>query len=121
MIASLPKVTGLRCVLCGGVFAHGEVEYTCPRCGLEGILDVEYDDDLIARSFSKRTLEASRDASIWRYGALLPVPDDAPRPRLSAGWTPIVEAPALARELSVSSTPIVKTNGQRSSPRTRPT
>jgi threonine synthase len=102
LIASLPKVTGLRCVLCGGVFAHGEVEYTCPRCGIEGILDVEYDDDRIARSFSKQTLEASRDASIWRYGALLPVPDDAQRPRLPAGWTPIVEAPTLARELSLS-------------------
>ena len=111
MSASLPKVAGLRCVLCGRVYAHGEVEYTCPRCGLEGILDVEYDDELIARSFSKEKLQASRDSSIWRYHALLPVPDDAPRPRLQAGWTPIVEAPALARELSLSAL-FVKDDGR---------
>ena len=41
MSLALPKVTGLRCVLCSAVYAHGEVEYTCPRCGIEGILDVE--------------------------------------------------------------------------------
>ncbi len=111
MSAPLPKVTGLRCVLCGRVYAHGEVEYTCPDCGIEGILDVEYDHDRIARAFSKETLAASRDASIWRYAALLPVPDDAPRPRLPAGWTPIVEAPALARELSLSAL-FVKDDGR---------
>jgi threonine synthase len=101
---SLPKVTGLRCVLCAAVFPHGEVEYTCPRCGIEGILDVEYDAERIGKRFSRRTLESDRDLSLWRYRALLPVPDDAaalPPPRLQVGFTPVVEAPVLAKELGL--------------------
>ncbi|MEO8584597.1 MAG: threonine synthase [Acidobacteriota bacterium] len=104
MSLALPKVTGLRCVLCSAIYAHGEVEYTCPRCGIEGILDVEYDHDLISRTFGKAALAANRDLSLWRYRALLPVPDDAaalPAPRLQVGYTPVVEAPALAKELGL--------------------
>ncbi|MGZ6971926.1 MAG: threonine synthase, partial [Thermoanaerobaculia bacterium] len=97
----LPKVTGLRCVLCSAVYAHGEEEYTCPRCGIEGILDVEYDAERIGKRFSRRTLEANRDLSLWRYRALLPLPDDIVPPRLQVGWTPVVEAPALAVELGL--------------------
>jgi threonine synthase len=101
---ALPKVTGLRCVLCGALYAHGEVEYTCPRCGIEGILDVEYDHDLVARTFGREALAANRDLSLWRYRALLPVPDDAaalPPPRLQVGFTPVVESPVLAKELGL--------------------
>ena len=97
----LQKVTGLRCVLCGAVYAHGEEEYTCPRCGIEGILDVEYDHELIARTFGASALEADRDLSLWRYRALLPLPDDVVPPRLQVGFTPVVEAPALAKELGL--------------------
>ncbi|MEO8056176.1 MAG: threonine synthase [Acidobacteriota bacterium] len=97
----LPKVTGLRCVLCSAVYAHGEVEYTCPRCGIDGILDVEYDAGLVGKTFSRRSLEADRDLSLWRYRALLPLPDDAVLPRLHVGFTPVVEAPALAKELGL--------------------
>ena len=101
MSLPLQKVTGLRCVLCGAVYAHGEEEYTCPRCGIEGILDVEYDHELIARTFGASALEADRDLSLWRYRALLPLPDDVVRPRLQVGFTPVVEAPALAVELGL--------------------
>ena len=111
MTSPLPKVSGLSCVLCGARYAHGEQEYTCPRCGLEGILDVEYDHDLVARSFSKETLASSRDGSIWRYRALLPLPDDVVPPRLPAGGTPVIEAPALARELSLGAL-FVKDDGR---------
>jgi threonine synthase len=97
----LRKVTGLRCVLCSSVYAHGEQEYTCPRCGIEGILDVEYDHELIAKTFSASALDADRDLSLWRYRALLPLPDDVVPPRLQVGWTPVVAAPALAVELGL--------------------
>ena len=112
--ASLPKVSGLRCVLCASVWPHGEVEYTCPRCGIEGILDVEYDAERIGKVFSKATLEANRDLSLWRYRALLPVPDDAaalPAPRLQVGFTPVVDAPALAKELGLGAL-LVKDDGR---------
>jgi len=110
----LPKITGLRCVLCAAVYAHGEVEYTCPRCGLEGILDVEYDVERVGRRFSRRTLESDRDLTLWRYRALLPVPDDVtllPPPRLQVGFTPIVDAPSLANELGLDAL-LVKDDGR---------
>jgi len=97
----MSHVSQLRCVLCGAVHAAGEVEYTCPRCGPDGILDVEYDHEQVSRTFSKETLAASRDFSIWRYRPLLPIGDDAVLPRLQVGWTPIVEAPSLAKELGL--------------------
>ncbi len=112
--AALPKVSGLRCVLCAAVYPHGEVEYTCPRCGIEGILDVEYDAGRIGRRFSRATLDADRDLSLWRYRALLPVPDDAvalPPPRLQVGFTPVVDAPALAKELGLGAL-LVKDDGR---------
>jgi len=42
-------VTGLKCVFCGAVYST-RVPYTCPRCGIAGILDVEFDYAAIARS-----------------------------------------------------------------------
>jgi threonine synthase len=111
---ALPKVSGLRCVLCATAWPHGEVEYTCPRCGIEGILDVEYDADRIGKVFSKATLAADRDLSLWRYRALLPVPDDAaalPPPRLAVGFTPVVDAPVLAKELGLGAL-LVKDDGR---------
>src|SRR5512135_178894 len=113
-VPALAKITGLRCVLCGAVYPHGEVEYTCPRCGLQGILDVEYDADRIGRRFSRRTLESDRDLSLWRYRALLPVPDDVtllPPPRLQVGFTPVVDAPSLANELGLDAL-LVKDDGR---------
>ncbi|MFI5119579.1 MAG: threonine synthase [Thermoanaerobaculia bacterium] len=112
--ASLSKVTGLRCVRCAAVFRHGDVEYTCPRCGIEGILDVEYDHELVARTFGPAALASNRDLSLWRYRALLPVPDDAatlPPPRLQVGFTPVVEAPLLAKELGLGAF-LVKDDGR---------
>lgn len=111
MTPLLSKVSGLRCVLCGAVYPHGEIEYTCPRCGIEGILDVEYDHDLVARSFSKAALANCEDRSIWRYRALLPLPEDVVPPRLPAGGTPVVPAPSLARELGLSAL-FVKDDGR---------
>ena len=102
MTPALPKVAGLRCVLCGAVYAHGAEEYTCPRCGVDGILDVEYDHERIARTFGPGVLAANPDRSLWRYRPLLPIPDDAPPPRIAAGGTPVVPAPALAKELGLA-------------------
>ena len=110
-MSALPKIAGLRCVLCARLYEHGEVEYTCPRCGLEGILDVEYDADRVGRAFSRASLEADGERSIWRYRALLPLPDDVVPPRLPAGFTPVVEAPGLAKELGLGAL-LVKDDGR---------
>jgi threonine synthase len=89
------NVTGLKCVRCGARYAEGEVLYTCPPCGIEGILDVEYDYDRI------RFDPPAEERSIWRYLPLLPLRGDAGLPTLQVGWTPVASFPRLAARVGV--------------------
>jgi len=92
----------LKCVLCGASYWPGEVEYTCPACGLDGTLDVLYDYAEAARTMSAESL-AGRERSLWRYGELLPIESDDYIPRLSVGWTPLYDCPDVAHEYGVGS------------------
>src|SRR5208282_6261973 len=94
-------VQGLKCVFCGTI--HGpRVGFTCPRCGIEGILDVQYDYLAIGKVLSRRVLSRRAEQSHWRYRELLPVRADSAVPALSVGWTPLTPAPALARHLGLA-------------------
>ena len=93
-------VTGLRCVFCGVTYST-RIPYTCPACGIAGTLDVQYDYPAVARSLTRRSLTKRAEYSHWRYGELLPIRRDAVLPALQVGWTPIVEAPALARSMGL--------------------
>jgi threonine synthase len=86
--------------LCGTLRAT-RVEYTCPRCGLSGILDVEYDYAGIGRVLTRRSLASRAERSHWRYRELLPVRADAKLPDVEVGWTPLIPAPALGRHLGI--------------------
>lgn len=90
----------LKCVLCGASYVPGEVEYTCPVCGLDGTLDVLYDYEEAARTMTKESL-AGRERSLWRYEEILPVVDKGSIPHLAVGWTPLYECPAVAEEYGV--------------------
>ena len=96
------NLRGLRCVVCGKLHSI-RIAYTCPACGLEGILDVEYDYAAIARSLTRRRLAEHRQHTQWRYRQLLPIRPDSALPGISVGWTPITPAPALARHIGVKS------------------
>lgn len=87
----MSHVTGLRCVLCGKVYAPDEVEYVCPDHGNEGILDVLYDYDAIRIGRG----DLGTDWSMWRYRPLLPIEADAAVPPLKVGWTPMYEIQAM--------------------------
>ncbi len=93
-------VTGLKCVFCGTVYST-RVAYTCPRCGIAGILDVEFDYAAIGRRLTRRRLAGRAEQSHWRYRELLPIGADAALPALAVGWTPLTPAVALARHLGV--------------------
>jgi threonine synthase len=92
--------TGLRCVFCEGVYPARH--FTCPRCGISGILDVQYDYSAVRRKLTRRALAARRDLSHWRYRELLPIRADSHLPDLAVGWTPLTPAPALARHVGIS-------------------
>jgi threonine synthase len=93
-------VTGLQCVFCGAKFST-RVPYTCPACGITGILDVQYDYTAIAKRLTRSSLAKRPDYSHWRYRELLPIRKDAVLPNLQVGWTPVVQTASLARQLGL--------------------
>lgn len=108
----MPKPEELSCVLCGRQFDPKDAPYTCPDCGLDGTLDVRMDLKGAKRSgFSRESLAASRDESLWRYRAILPVENDGNIPSLRVGWTPLYDSPALAARYGVRSV-FVKDDGR---------
>src|SRR5688572_468012 len=88
-------VAGLRCHLCGAQYPPKAL-WVCSDC--LGPLEVSYDYDAI-RSVISRELIESRPKSLWRYRELLPVED--PKTGFHSGFTPLVRASRLARELGV--------------------
>ena len=97
----MEHVISLKCLICGKHYAPDEVDYVCPGHGDEGILDVQYDYDVIGRRVSPETLSRSNDFTIWRYKSLLPVLPESEVPTLSVGWTPLYYTSRLATELGL--------------------
>ncbi len=97
----MEHVMHLRCLVCGATVAPGEGDYVCPHHGREGILDVVYDYAAIGAEVDRDRLAASREWSIWRYRALLPISAESPIPPLAVGWTPLYPAPRLAAALGL--------------------
>ncbi len=95
------KPVELRCVLCGASFAPGEVEYTCPECGIDGTLDVLYDYKKASETLTPENL-AGREGSLWRYEEILPIENKNHIPPLAVGWTPWYECPKVAKEYGVA-------------------
>ncbi len=93
----------LKCMICGKTYQPDEVKYVCPDHGNEGILDVVYDYEVIARRLSPASLAENSDPTIWRYKPLLPVEPNAEVPPLTVGGTPLYETPRLAEHLGLKS------------------
>ncbi|MEV4747416.1 threonine synthase [Streptosporangium sp. NPDC049248] len=86
----------LSCRECGARYDLGP-SFACIECF--GPLEIAYD-------FGRVTREqiAEGPANIWRYRSLLPVPADvAAKPNMEPGWTRLVNAGNLARELGMRS------------------
>ena len=97
----MDHITHLQCMICGKTYQPDEVTYVCPDHGHEGILDVVYDYEVIARRIRPESLTENQDPTIWRYKPLLPVEPDAPVPPLTVGGTPLYDAPRLAAGLGL--------------------
>jgi threonine synthase len=97
----MDHVKHLRCLVCGKEYQPDEVQYVCPDHGDDGIVDVQYDYDLISQRISPQKLRENHDYTIWRYKPLLPVAPDAEVPPLAVGWTPMYETPRLAGSLGL--------------------
>ena len=88
-------VSGLTCHLCGTTYP-AEALWVCGEC--LGPLEVSYDYAAV-RGVISRSLIESRPQSLWRYRELLPI--EEPRTGFHSGFTPLVRATRLAREIGV--------------------
>jgi len=90
-----PRALPLRCRNCG-LEREGAPAAICDDC--LGPLEPVYDP---ARPLPGREEIARRPASLWRYREWLPFVGP-PLHALETGWTPLVEAPRLARRLGIA-------------------
>ena len=97
----MDHVKSLKCLICGAEYRPDEIEYVCPKHGDDGIVDVQYDYELIGRRISPASLAQDRNNTIWRYKPLLPIEPDSPVPPLTVGWTPLYRADRLAAGLGL--------------------
>jgi threonine synthase len=86
---------GLVCGHCGAEIDPAP-QAACPDC--LGPLEPSYDPK---RALPTREEIAARGRSIWRYREWLPF-TGVPVHSLDTGWTPLLEAPALAQRLEVA-------------------
>ncbi|MEK7275335.1 MAG: threonine synthase [Candidatus Desantisbacteria bacterium] len=93
----MEKIKGLKCRECGRQYPK-EPLHVCEFCF--GPLEVEYDYEVIKSLLSREKIVA-RPANLWRYKELLPI-DGEPMDGLSSGFTPLVRATNLAKELGVA-------------------
>lgn len=94
-------INHLGCVTCGARYEPGKVAYTCPTCGPDdGILDVVYDMDAVSRDLALSDI-IDGPQNHWRYGPLLPVTAHHIGAHWPIGWTPVIDAPVLAKALGI--------------------
>ncbi len=95
------KVTGAVCVRCASEVKLLKGIYVCPSCG--GNLQIRYDYAAIRKRMTRKSLEANRDRSIWRYLDILPVESARYAPPVHIGFTPLYPSRNLGRQLGLSS------------------
>jgi len=89
-------VKSLKCKECNREYPVEPI-YVCEFCF--GPLEVVYDYSSIKRVLKKKVIE-KREKNLWRYRELLPI-NGEPQVGFSSGFTPLLKADNLAKELGV--------------------
>ena len=91
-----------RCTLCNEAQGISYENNTCPQCGESGILDVEYDYDLMREALDKTPLHNNKRYSMFRYQPFLSVDIQKHSHVLHVGWTPLYHAKRLGKHLGLN-------------------
>jgi threonine synthase len=86
----------LKCKECSTTYPL-DARYVCERCF--GPLEVVYASPGSSADELRRRIQAGPH-TLWRYADFLPL-EGAPRSALPTGWTPLVRADRLARQLGI--------------------
>src|SRR2546428_12693965 len=92
---AIQHITQLRCVVCGTAYP-ADNRYTCTKCGIWGILDVEYDYDKVGKTLTRHAL-SHRPWAHWRYEELISGDFLLKLPPLENWWPPVYHADRLTR------------------------
>src|ERR1700689_427405 len=90
----MPMTYELRCRECQKSWGN-QPRSICDECFSP--LEVSYDYDAIRPHFTRERI-AQGAPNMWRYSALLPLPENF-CPTLPVGFTPLLEAPQLAKQI----------------------
>lgn len=94
-------VSYFQCSQCGRKYEPEKVTYTCLTCG--GNLNTHFSFEANPAEVNQAEILESREASLWRYVPLLPVPDvgfeNTPLHRV--GLTPVYQPESLRKELGM--------------------
>jgi threonine synthase len=93
----MAKVLGMRCRECGEQYPVAPV-HVCELCF--GPLELVYDLDALKGQVTRESIEAG-PPSMWRYKELLPI-EGEPTVGLNCGWTPLIKAERLGKELGLN-------------------
>jgi threonine synthase len=89
----------LECTTCGTRLPYDEVQNNI--CADGGILEARYDEDRICDEIRRDDIEKG-PATLWRYAPVLPVVSADNIVSLGEGWTPLIHAERLGRQLGCS-------------------
>jgi len=92
------NVTHLECAACHLRHEARRLLNLCRECGKP--LLVRYDLEAAANTLTRESLTGRRP-DLWRYREVLPVDDDANIVSLGEGWTPLLHAERLGKELGI--------------------
>ncbi len=90
--------THLECGYCGKVFDRNKIWNRCTDCGKP--LLARYDLDSLKKEFTKDRL-VNRESTFWRYQEVLPLIDQQFRLSLGEGFTPLINADRLGKEVGM--------------------
>src|SRR5882762_8510321 len=92
------NVTHLECAACHQEHEARRLLNLCRECGKP--LLVRYDLEQARKSLTKESL-AGRRADLWRYREVLPVENDENIVSLGEGWTPLLQAKNLGKQIGI--------------------
>ncbi len=92
------NVSHLSCSACHKQYDPNRLYNLCQDCAKP--LLVHYDLTYVSQTLHKESL-ASRAANLWRYREVLPVEQEANIITLGEGWTPLIHAHRLGKQLNM--------------------
>ena len=87
----------LECGLCGIKYDTDQIWNLCPDCGKP--LLARYDLEAVSKELSREELH-SRASTLWRYQEILPVKKQKYQLSLGEGFTPLISAGNLSKQLN---------------------